>query len=63
MGANIAFLLSTRTGLLSITAVVASLYPAPTVLLARLVLRERLTALRAIGLALAVAGVALISAA
>jgi drug/metabolite transporter (DMT)-like permease len=61
MGANIAFLLATRLGLLSLTAVVASLYPAPTVLLAMLVFRERLTALRAVGLAVACAGVAFIS--
>jgi drug/metabolite transporter (DMT)-like permease len=61
MGANIAFLLASRTGMLSIAAVVVSLYPGPTVLLAWLVLRERLTILRIVGLALALAGVALIS--
>jgi drug/metabolite transporter (DMT)-like permease len=62
MGANIAFLLASRIGLLSVTAVVTSLYPGPTVLLAMLVFRERLTAPRVLGLALALAGVALISA-
>ena len=62
MGANIAFLLASRIGLLSITAVVTSLYPGPTVLLALLVFHERLTVLRVLGLALALAGVALISA-
>jgi len=61
MGANIAFLLASRIGLLSITAVVTSLYPGPTVLLALLVFRERLTVPRVLGLALALAGVALIS--
>ena len=61
MGANIAFLLATRIGLLSITAVVTSLYPGPTVLLALLVYRERLTVPRVLGLTLALAGVALIS--
>ena len=61
MGANIAFLLATRIGLLSITAVVTSLYPGPTVLLALLVYRERLTLPRVLGLTLALAGVALIS--
>jgi drug/metabolite transporter (DMT)-like permease len=62
MAANIAFLLATRIGMLSITAVVTSLYPGPTVLLALLVFRERLTVPRACGLALALAGVAFISA-
>jgi drug/metabolite transporter (DMT)-like permease len=61
MGANIAFLLASRIGLLTITAVVTSLYPGPTVLLAMLVFRERLTVPRALGLALALAGVACIS--
>jgi drug/metabolite transporter (DMT)-like permease len=62
MGATIAFLLASRTGMLSVAAAVAALYPGPTVLLARIVLRERLTALRIAGLVLALAGVALISA-
>lgn len=61
MGANIAFLLASRAGMLSTVAVVSSLYPGPTVLLAWLVLRERLTPLRVFGLALALTGVALIS--
>jgi len=61
MGANIAFLLASRIGLLSITAVVTSLYPGPTVLLAVLVFRERLTMPRVLGLALALAGVACVS--
>lgn len=62
MGANIAFLLATRTGLLSISAAVAALYPGPTVVLAWIVFRERMTASRAAGLVLALAGVAFISA-
>jgi drug/metabolite transporter (DMT)-like permease len=61
MGANIAFLLASRAGMLSIAAVVTSLYPGPTVLLAVLVFRERLSVLRLAGLTLALAGVALIS--
>ncbi|MGA2642135.1 MAG: DMT family transporter [Spirochaetia bacterium] len=61
MGANIAFLLASRIGLLSITAVVTSLYPGPTVLLAVIFFRERLTVPRLLGLALAMAGVACIS--
>jgi drug/metabolite transporter (DMT)-like permease len=63
MGANIAFLLASRAGMLSIAAAVAALYPGPTVVLARIVLRERMSAMRVAGLVLALAGVALISAA
>ena len=62
MGANIAFLLASRSGMLTIVAVIDSLYPGPTVLLAWLVLRERMSRLRVAGLVLALAGVALISA-
>lgn len=61
MGANILFLLASRTGLLSIVSVVSSLYPAPTVLLARVFLKERIPPARAAGLGLALLGVALIS--
>ncbi len=61
MSANIAFLLASRMGLLTVAAVVTSLYPGPTVLLALLFFREKLGFLRAAGLALALAGVALIS--
>ena len=61
MGANIAFLLASRSGMLSISAAVAALYPGPTVILAWILLKERVTAPRVVGLALALAGVALIS--
>ena len=61
MGANIAFLLASRIGMLSVVSVVTSLYPGPTVLLAWLVFRERMSVARVVGLALAVTGVALIS--
>ena len=43
------------------TAVITSLYPASTILLARLLLGERLTPIRIGGLALAAASVALIA--
>ena len=52
----------TREGSLSIVAVVGSLYPVMTVLLARIVLRERLARMQAVGVAAALAGVALIAA-
>ena len=56
------FFLATHHGLLAVTAVITSLYPAETILLARLVSGERLTAVRIIGLCLAGASVALIAA-
>ncbi|HXR13115.1 MAG TPA: EamA family transporter [Solirubrobacteraceae bacterium] len=54
--------LANRHGQLSIVAVAGSLYPVATVLLARWVLRERIVRLQAVGVGLAVAGVALIAA-
>lgn len=56
------FFLSTHHGLLAVTAVITSLYPALTILLARVASGERLTRLRIIGLSLAAASVALIAA-
>ncbi len=54
--------LDSRRGLLSLVAVLTSLYPASTVLLARVVLRERLWRVQAAGLVLAAVGVGLIAA-
>lgn len=59
--ANVLFLLAVRTGSLSIVSVLSSLYPATTVVLARLVLHERLGPVRIAGLATAGAAVVLIS--
>jgi len=59
---TILFFLATHQGFLAITAVLTSLYPAVTIVLARVMLGERLTALRLTGLALAGACVALIAA-
>jgi drug/metabolite transporter (DMT)-like permease len=42
---NIAFLVATRQGALAITAVLTSLYPVGTILLARIVLKERIALL------------------
>lgn len=60
--ATICYFLSTHHGLLAITAVITSLYPAVTILLARVLLGERMTAIRLAGLTLAAASVALIAA-
>lgn len=62
MGANIAFLLASRLGLLSLTAAVAALYPAATVGLARVLLAERLRPRQGLGLVLALVAVVLIAA-
>ncbi len=59
--ANLAFLLAVREGELAIVAVVVALYPAATVLLARLALGERLAASQLAGLALAAAAVSLLA--
>ena len=54
--------LANRHGQLSVVAVAGSLYPVATVLLARVVLRERLVAAAGLGVSLALVGVALIAA-
>jgi len=60
--ANVLYLLATRVGMLTIAATLTSLYPASTILLARLVLGERLRRIQITGLACAGVGVALIGA-
>jgi drug/metabolite transporter (DMT)-like permease len=59
--ANLAFLLAVRGGTLVIVAVIAALYPAGTVLLARRVLHERLTRRQLAGLAAAAAAVVILA--
>lgn len=60
--ANVLYLLAVRRGLLSLVAVLSSLYPAGTVLLARAVLHERIARMQAVGLGTALGGVVLIAA-
>ncbi len=63
MTANALFLLATQQdGQLAITGVLASLYPVSTVILAQVVLRERLVGAQVAGLGAAVAAVVLITA-
>ena len=61
MGGTTMFFLASHEGLLAITAVITALYPGGTILLARVLLGERLTRVRLIGLGLAAASVALIA--
>ncbi len=62
-GGNLLFLLAARLGPLAVAAVLSSLYPVTTVVLARLVLGERVARVHAAGIALAVVAIALIAAA
>jgi drug/metabolite transporter (DMT)-like permease len=59
---NFLFAAASTSGLVSITSVLASLYPIVTVLLARLVLKERVARSQEAGIVLTLAGVAFISA-
>jgi drug/metabolite transporter (DMT)-like permease len=62
LGAVTLIAAATTQGLLAVVAVLASLYPIVTVLLARFVLGERLRASQRVGTAVALLGVAMISA-
>jgi drug/metabolite transporter (DMT)-like permease len=62
-GANVAMLMALRGSYLSLAGVLMSLYPVATVLLAIVVLRERVTRWQTVGMVLALAAVAMIAAA
>jgi len=59
---NVLFAGSASRGLVSVTSVLASLYPVVTVALAAVTLKERVAGLQRVGIVLTLAGVALISA-
>ena len=61
-GGNVFFSAASARGLVSVVSILASLYPVVTVLLARAVLAERVHRSQELGIALALAGIVLISA-
>ena len=62
MAGNGAFILAVQAGALAVAAVLSSLYPVTTVILASVFLRERVTGAHAVGIALAVVAVVCIAA-
>lgn len=60
-GANVCYVLAARAGLFGIAVVITSLYPGITVLLARVMLGERMRAVQRFGLLLAAAGIGLVT--
>lgn len=58
---NVAFLIATREGALAIAAVLTSLYPVGTILLAWVILRERIALSQTIGIVMAMAACAILA--
>jgi len=59
--ANGLFQLATQKGLLSVVAVLGSLYPAATVVLARVLIKERMNAIQGVGVVLALGAAGLLA--
>jgi drug/metabolite transporter (DMT)-like permease len=61
VAADVFFAFATTLGLLSVVSILSSLYPVSTVILARIILNERMAPTQLAGIGLALAGVLLIS--
>jgi drug/metabolite transporter (DMT)-like permease len=61
VAANLLYLLAVRQGLLSVVAILTALYPVSTVVLARVVLKERFANVQRFGMGLALVAVLLLS--
>ena len=61
VGANVLFALATTRGLVSVVSVLTSLYPAVTVILAAVLLHERLSGIQLVGAAAVLAGAGLLT--
>ena len=61
MAANVLFAIASSRGQVSVASVLASLYPVATILLARVILKERLRRVQQVGVVLSLAGAAVIS--
>jgi drug/metabolite transporter (DMT)-like permease len=61
IGANVSLTVAAQSGLLSLVGMLGSLYPVITVLLARIVLNERLRSIQYVGVAIALSGVVAIA--
>ncbi len=60
-GGNLLFIAATRAGRLDVAAVLASLYPASTILLAAMLLKEHPTRKQMVGMAVAIAAVVMVT--
>jgi uncharacterized membrane protein len=59
LAGNLFYILASQTGRLDISAVLSSLFPGSTIMLARIVLKERITRMQTIGILFALVAIVL----